>query len=74
MHLVLYTTHCPRCKVLEKKLQQKGLLYTENDNIDEMIEMGFKTAPLLSVDGAKPMDFGEAVKWIKEQGEVNGNN
>lgn len=67
MHVVLYTTHCPRCKILEKKLQQKGILYAENDNVDEMIAMGFKTAPLLGVDGAKPMDFGEAIKWIKEQ-------
>lgn len=65
--VTLYTTHCPRCKMIEMRLQQKGIEYTENTNIDEMIEMGFKTAPLLKVDDNAPMEFGAAIKWIKEQ-------
>ena len=40
--VTLYTTHCPRCKMIEMRLQQKGIEYTENTNIDEMIEMGLE--------------------------------
>lgn len=64
--VILYSTHCPRCKVLELKLQQKGIDYEENNNVEEMTAKGFKEAPKLEVDGAI-MDFKQAVDWIKEQ-------
>lgn len=66
MEVIFYTTHCPRCIVLEKKLQQNGISYTESSDVDQMIALGFKSAPLLQIDGARPMDFGEAIKWIRE--------
>ena len=31
--IILYTTHCPRCKVLETKLNNKNLEYTIVDNV-----------------------------------------
>ena len=59
----LYTTHCPKCKVIEKKLAQKGIEYTEVTDKDEMINRGFKSAPVLEVDG-KILNFGDANRWI----------
>lgn len=65
MNVKLYTTHCPRCNVLEKKLNQKNINFeaiTDFD-INEMIEKGFSVAPILSVDN-ELMDFSQANTWI----------
>ena len=65
-NVILWTTHCPRCKVLELKLKQKNINYQENANMEEMLAKGFKEAPKLEVDGVV-MDFKEAVEWLKGQ-------
>lgn len=62
--ITLYTTYCPKCKVLEAKLQQKGLEFTLIDDQDLMIEKGFMEAPILEVDG-ETMDFTTAITWVK---------
>ena len=63
MKIVLYTTYCPKCKVLEKKLQQKNLVYEEVTDIDVMTEKGLMSVPVLEVDG-EIMDFKAASDWI----------
>ena len=68
MNVILYSTNCPKCKVLEKKLDNSGIQYEVVTDEDLMIEKGFLSAPMLEVDGTV-MDFGEAIKWIK-QGKV----
>lgn len=60
---VLYTTGCPRCKVLHRKLQEKGVSFTVIDDINIMLDKGFMEAPVLEVDG-KEMSFAEAVSWV----------
>lgn len=65
-NVILWSTHCPRCKVLELKLKQKNINYEEIDNEEEMIAKGFKEVPKLEVDGVV-MNFVQAVDWIKEQ-------
>ena len=62
MGVILYTTHCPKCMILEKKLNMKNIAFDVNENANEMIAKGFMSAPILEVDG-KIMDFTEAVKW-----------
>ena len=64
--VILYSTHCPRCKVLELKLKQKNIAYEEINDIDQMKAKGFSEAPKLEVDGVV-YGFKEAVDWIKEQ-------
>lgn len=66
MNIILYSTQCPKCKVLETKLKQSNIKFEEINDIDLMVEKGFKSAPILEVDGAA-YDFKEAVEWIKEQ-------
>ena len=56
--ITFYTTHCPKCSVLETKLKQK--------NIQEMLSLGIKSAPVLVIDGEK-YNFAEAVKWVNAQ-------
>ena len=63
MNVVLYTTHCPKCKVLEAKLKMKKVEYDEVTDADLMIEKGFMSAPMLEVDG-KIMNYKDAVDWL----------
>lgn len=63
---ILHTTDCPKCKVLEAKLQEKKIEYITNNNLKELIERGIRTAPILEVDGVL-MEFSDAVKWVNNQ-------
>ena len=64
-NIILYTTGCPRCNVLKKKLSDKSITYTENTDVDEMLSLGITEAPMLSVDG-KLLKFTDAVKMLNE--------
>ena len=64
--IILYSTHCPRCNVLTKKLQQSGIPFEEINDDEAMRAKGFTDAPKLEVDGVV-MDFKQAVQWIGEQ-------
>lgn len=59
----MYTTGCPRCNVLKKKLDEKGIQYEIITDKDIMIDKGFSVVPILEVDD-RTMEFAEAVKWI----------
>lgn len=59
----MYTTGCPRCNVLKKKLDEKGIQYEVITDKDIMISKGFSVVPILEVDD-RIMEFAEAVKWI----------
>jgi len=63
MEIILYSTGCPRCKVLEAKLQQKGVVYVECNDVKEMEKKEISTVPCLNVNG-EILDFGSAVKWV----------
>lgn len=66
MNVVLYSTHCPKCKVLALKLKQKSINYEEINDVEVMKSKGFVSAPKLEVDGVV-YDFKEAVEWIGAQ-------
>ena len=65
--IVLYTVDCPKCKVLEKKLESNGIEFEKCYDVDKMLELGFKQSPQLQVND-KIMNFNEAIKWINEKG------
>lgn len=65
-YIVVYTIHCPQCNVLEKKLQQAGLVYSVIDDKDELLKMGIERFPMMQVDSGPLMNLKEANKWIKE--------
>ena len=66
MNVILHSTHCPKCNVLESKLKQKNIIFEINNDVEIMVQKGFMTAPVLEVDDII-YDFKEAVKWIGEQ-------
>lgn len=61
--VTLYTTHCPKCIILEKKLQERNIEYQVCDNVDLMLERGFAEAPMLEIDG-EIFNFGESIKKL----------
>ena len=63
MKVFLYSTHCPRCNVLEKKLQQKNISYEEINDVEIMEKKGYLSVPVLEVDD-KSIKFKQAVDWI----------
>ena len=66
MKVTLYSTHCPKCVVLEKKLTEKHIDYDIVSDEDLIIEKGFMSVPMLEVD-VEVYDFSKAVKWVNEK-------
>lgn len=62
---VLYTTHCPRCKVIEKKLQEKNISYSIEDNEETILAAGIDTVPVLKTDN-KVYNFMEIIGFLKQ--------
>ena len=65
-NIILYSTHCPKCAILEKQLKKKNIVYVENNNVDEMIKLGITSVPVLRV-GDILMDFRTAWQWLEVQ-------
>lgn len=63
---ILYSTGCPKCEVLKKKLAEKGIQYTENNSVDEMLKLGIEAVPVLKVND-RLLDFKEAIDWVNKQ-------
>lgn len=65
--ITIYTTStCPKCKILKKKLDDKGIAYEEFNDEDELQRMGILSVPIMSVDG-RLMEFPEAIKYVNER-------
>lgn len=64
--IILYTIDCPKCKVLERKLEEKNIQYEICKDTNIMAEKGYMYLPILEIDD-KVLNFKEAVDWIKEQ-------
>ena len=63
--IIFYSTGCPKCNILKKKLQEKNISYELNTNVEEMLSLGISEVPVLSING-KLMDFKTAIEWIKQ--------
>ena len=61
--VTLYSTNCPRCKVLEKKMEQAGVSFEVNTSVDDMLALGMRQAPMLKI-GDELLDFTAACAWL----------
>lgn len=61
--IVLYTIDCPKCRILEQKLDSKNIQYETVKDLNVMQELGIMSAPVLSVDGELLM-FADAIKYV----------
>ena len=70
-NVILYSTNCPKCKILETKLNQKKIdfcIKNSEDDLNELFEEGFREMPVLEVDNKK-YTFGAAVKLVNNYTE-----
>lgn len=67
-NIILYSTGCPKCNILKKKLTLKGIQFEENNDVELMLSKGFQQAPILEVNG-KVMSFSDANNWLNSQQE-----
>ena len=65
--ITLYTIDCPKCKVLEMKLEQKNVPYQAIKDIGVMKTLGIMTAPVLGLEDGSILQFADAVKYINER-------
>lgn len=59
----LYTIDCPACRVLEKKLDQKGIEYEKITDEQVFNELEINVFPVLEVEGVL-YTFAEAVSML----------
>lgn len=64
--IILYSNGCPKCKILETKLKEKGIEYEHISDMEIMIAKGFMSMPMLQV-GDLILNFTEANKWTNER-------
>lgn len=64
--VTLYTINCPKCLILEKKLNDKKIEHTICTDEGIMEAKGFETLPMLEANG-QIMNYGEAIKWVNER-------
>ena len=67
--IVLYTTHCPKCQVLTKKLNAANINYEVCEDVKIMEEKNFSSIPVLEINN-KVYNFTEAVQLINEGGII----
>lgn len=69
-NMKLYTTNCPKCKMLKMRLDSLGCDYETCEDVSEMEKLGFMEAPILESDGTY-MNFVDAVMWLNKMGGVD---
>lgn len=66
MKVILYSTGCPKCNILKKKLDEKNIKYDIISDIQTMIAKGMNLLPVLEVDGVE-MEYKVAVTWVNNK-------
>lgn len=61
----LYSSNCPKCNILEKKLNQENIKFEKitDFDTDEMLRNGFTSLPMMNIDGVW-YDFKESINYI----------
>lgn len=76
MEVTLYSTGCPKCNVLKKKLETANIDYTEVTDTDKVSQIcnstGFDSVPIIAIEDGHILDFNRAIAWVKQVGGQNG--
>ena len=70
MIITLYSTGCPKCQILEKRLKKNNIDFIISDNVDALIEKGFQSAPVMAV-GKLFYDYTSAMNLLKKYENMN---
>lgn len=66
MKVILYSTGCPKCRMLEAALKKKDISYEKCEDVQAMIDMGLSEAPALNIDD-KILTYTDAMKRVMEE-------
>lgn len=69
MRIILYTIDCPKCKILEKKLNMNNIQYDICKDTKLMEEKNIQKLPMLSID-ERLYSYKEAVDLINKGGII----
>ena len=69
MKIILYTIDCPKCKILEKKLNMNNIQYDICKDTKLMEEKNIQKLPMLSID-ERLYSYKEAVDLINKGGII----
>lgn len=73
MNIILYKSlTCPQCRVIQKKLDTKGIAYEMITDVDVMTSRGIKGIPTLEVDGERFTKLKDINDWVNAQEAQNG--
>jgi glutaredoxin len=64
LNITLYSTDCPKCKILKQKLDEKNINYETCKDVNFMLSKGIKSVPILEVDD-EIMNYLNAINWVK---------
>lgn len=64
----MFSTNCPKCKVLDIKMSQKNIEHEINTDVDLMLSLGITAAPALQLDDGTILNFSDAIKWVNNYG------
>jgi glutaredoxin len=67
--VILYSTGCPKCKILQEKLDEHNIHYTYCNDMPAMRLLKIMSVPVLSVNG-ELMLFAEAIEWVNKEGTL----
>lgn len=67
--ITLFSTGCPKCKILEKKMDDSNISYIKNDNIEEMLSLGIEEVPVVKLENGKLLNFMTCNLLLNEKGE-----
>lgn len=60
--MILYSTNCPKCFMLERALTKKGVEYTVETNVGKMIALGITSVPVLELDDGTRLTYEKAMQ------------
>ena len=63
----LYSNHCPKCKVLEKLLNQNNIEYEVIEDMSDLLGTGISFLPVLKINDHDYLEFSRAIQWVERQ-------
>lgn len=61
--ITVYSTGCPKCNVLIKKLNEKNILYNLCSDVEIMKSKNITQVPVIEADN-NLMNFKQSIDWI----------
>ena len=66
--MTLFSTGCPKCKVLARKLDEMGASYSVvsgDEAVFAIMAEGFEEAPILLTDDGRYLTFSDAIAFLR---------